>query len=183
MSANRLEFSPPWTDGFELEKEEPGIFGFHVPATMSLKRNNDSIAASVEGSEQKTVFKAQVIEKIRSEYPLLDRLSCLMTQKYTVICPYDSFGLKHPVVCLNSRTGEVLWQADVWDSGLFDRDRRPKDKGLGEYQLTIVVTEKSVGLFGCMTGENTLDIRDIASGQRICRFSTNNLRTDHVTDK
>jgi hypothetical protein len=83
----------------------------------------------------------------------------------------DSGGRTFPLICVDSPSGTLEWQADVWAAGA---EHVPGLGGRSNMVPTIVLGKGTVAVFGGADGACYLETFDAANGGAQLRFATNN---------
>ena len=147
-----------WTPQ-ELARTELGEF---APVGTSLKRDGGDVLIT-QGTA--TLRLRQEILR-RTDYcpPLLRCCAARLGPQRSFLVLYSDEARPFPLICVDSRSGRLLWQAQVWGSGW-----QPFSSGCTHHELSIEVCDNRVALFG-ETGSCYLEAFDLATGACAFRF-------------
>jgi hypothetical protein len=154
------------TVGYHHERRrKTGLDLFALPGTV-LKEDGDAVIITV--GRASTSVPGVALRQARKDHPVADEVDAYLDAERLVIALHDVTGIAFPLLCLEARSGKLLWRAEAWGYR-GDKILGPLT-GLWRHDIAIAVTEKFVALFedgnGC-----SLEAFDLRTGRPAFRFS------------
>lgn len=143
--------------------------GLYAPAGTSLKREGGRVAVTVGG---KTVrIRGEVLRGLREAAADRSSATCaaLLGRDRSFLAVYDEFGNQYRLVCVDSASGEVLWEAKVWALGQLLGVK----SGLWFQQVSLILNERAVVVLGQCVGHPYAEAFDVDKGTAVFRFASN----------
>jgi hypothetical protein len=152
-----MDVSPPFS-------QTP--LGIWIPPGTELKKHGKMITISV-GANSVTV-REELLDRLRKASSG-DLLKAVLGPKHSYIALFSGSGQAFPLLCLESNSGRVIWEAETWGYG--GENVKGVGTGITHHEIEIVVGDKKVALFGQGWG-CYLEVFDRDTGANLCRFST-----------
>lgn len=148
-------------------------FGIAVPSDTTLRMQEDTTQIVI--GQRTLLFRTELLQPLRSGPSGFDRLRADLGPQVSYIAVYNQFGDAFPLLCLDSRSGTLLWQSVVWGLGA---EKLGGKFGAWWHDLEFSRSEKAVSLFGDGGLGCYYERFDAATGNALGRFSTNNWDPD-----
>jgi hypothetical protein len=130
---------------------------------VSLSKENGTIKLRV-GKESLVMPRELIIEdRVLDRY---DDLSVLISGQHWYVAMYDTVGCKYPLVCLENKTGKMLWQAVVWGTWWWE------SSGLHSQRVTLSKQDERVVVFGASNTGAHVEAFRASDGTNLFRVST-----------
>lgn len=140
----------------------------HTPTDTLVTRSDRKITVKV--GEKSVSFSESLIGRLSSDPFSGQTLRAVVDDRRAFVVLYDWDGEPFPVVCVDSRTGELIWKAVSWGYG---GDNLPFRSGSWSQDVELVVTGERLGLFGSGPRSHYLETFDAKTGAVLARFSSN----------
>jgi hypothetical protein len=152
--------------GFVTEPEPLRPTGMDLKAVRgtSLTRRGADATIAVRGEHASVRLNHRVVEKLREHYHL-EAVAAAIGPRHSLLAFYDLLGTRFPLLCVDTKSGRVEWQAEVWALNFEAGSTAPI------HRLSMAVGDKAVGVFG-EGGRCYLEIFDLTTGAPACRFCT-----------
>jgi hypothetical protein len=128
---------------------------------ISLSKENGTITLRV-GKQSLVVPKELIIE----DRVLADNLTVLISGQHWYVALYDTVGYKYPLVCLENKTGKMLWQAVVWGTWWWEYS------GLHSQRVSLSKQDDRVVVFGASSTGAHVEAFKASDGTNLFRVST-----------
>jgi hypothetical protein len=142
---------------------------------LGLMANEDTTLAQSDGmvvimSGDDTLRVSQKeLHSVRAAYRVPDHCAAHIGAERSFVALHDQLGGRFPLLCVDSLTGNKLWQVDVWGTGA---EHLMSISGAWSNDVTILTNGKLVTVFGDAPGGCYAEAFDVESGSNAFRFCT-----------
>jgi hypothetical protein len=140
--------------------------GGRAPIGTDLDRYDGKVVLSM-GNKKVSISK-DALPKFEAYTPPLAHCAVILGSKRSFLAFYDQLANPYPLVCVDSRSGEVLWREMVWAMG-FTR----AIAGTAVHNMNMNLTGGAISIFGDRPSGVYAESFDVENGTNIFRFSTN----------
>jgi hypothetical protein len=131
------------------------------------------------GDKEQVVVAASVLDNALSSLDAPNKfLSAAAADDRAFVAFFDEYGEKYSLLCIDRKSGKVLWKEQVW---ALATEQIPARTGPWGHALTMVLQNRSVVLLGIGVG-CYIESFDIATGKPLYRFSSNTWNARRDTD-
>jgi hypothetical protein len=157
--------------GFVYSPEESlkTSLGLTVPVGTSLARSNGHVIITVKNAS--LTIEERRLDDLRKSARHLDLCIAHIDLNHAFIALYNEYASHFPILCLDSRSGKVLWRTQARALGAENLGFRTGPPWL--HEPIIVPIKTTVAVFGTGAGGAYLDAFDRESGKPLYHFATN----------
>lgn len=150
-----------------LDKREKNDLGLFTYGGTRIRAEDKTLAVTV--GRDTIRIPADLLARAKKENPFARSFKVLIGPRLSIVALHDDAGDSFPLFCLDTRSGEEVWNAEAWGYG---GDNVPLKTGVWFHTVSLVMTDKLVVLFedggGC-----SVEAFELATGRQAYRFTTN----------
>jgi hypothetical protein len=141
---------------------------FNAPRESLCKVERDTVLFESNG---RTIRLSSALLNRWPESRIRDRrLRASLGSQHSWLACFERYGAGFPIICVETETGRLVWKTDVWAQGA---DNLGWFTGSWDHDLSIVVKDDKVALFGRGAANCYLEVLEAKTGSVLLRFSTN----------
>ena len=137
------------------------------PKSSAVKTDDGLVLSR---GEQKLTIVNDVVEQLKKDARQSAKY-CIVefSKEKSCVAIYDDLGLRFPLYCIESKTGKLLWKAEIWGQR---EDAQMFTGGGSHHEVQLQVEEQQVAVWGAGLYGAYVECFDPKTGTAKFRFST-----------